>query len=56
MEKKELEKLLKEKTVEQVINKYIYGEIYLTNFQLDKLLKLLEKKELIKSELWSRNI
>lgn len=50
MEKKELEKLLKEKTVEQIINKYIYGEIYLTNFQLDKLLKLLEKKELIKNE------
>lgn len=41
MDKIELDNLLKVKTPEQVINKYIYGEIYLNNFQIDKLLRLI---------------
>jgi len=40
MEKKALEELLKIKTPEQIIYKHIFGEIYLNNFQLDKLLRL----------------
>lgn len=40
MEAKKLNDLLKEKTPNQVLNKHILGEIFLTNSQLDKVIKL----------------
>lgn len=40
MKAKEFNKLLKEKTPNQILSKYMLSEIYLTNSQLDKLIKL----------------
>ena len=40
MKANELDKLLKEKTPNQILTKHILGEIYLTNSQLDKIIKL----------------
>ena len=40
MKANELDKLLKEKTPNQVLTKHILGEIYLTNSQLDKVIEL----------------
>lgn len=40
MKASELDKLLKEKTPNQILQKHILSEIYLTNSQLDKIIKL----------------
>lgn len=40
MKASELDKLLKEKTPNQILQKHILSEIYLTNSQLDKVIKL----------------
>lgn len=40
MKANELDKLLKDKTPNQVLRKHILGEILLTNSQLDKVIKL----------------
>ena len=40
MKANELDKLLKDKTLNQILTKHILGEIYLTNSQLDKVIKL----------------
>lgn len=40
MKAKELNKLLKNNTPNKILTKYMLGEIYLTNSQLDKVIKL----------------
>ena len=40
MKKIELEKLLKEKTPNQILQKYMLSEIFLTERQLDKVIAL----------------
>lgn len=40
MKAKELDELLKTKTPNQILQKHILSEIYLTNSQLDKVIKL----------------
>lgn len=39
MEAKEFKKILNEKTPNQILEKYWYGEIFLTLNQIDKVLK-----------------
>jgi hypothetical protein len=50
MEKKELEKLLTTKTKVQIVDKYIFGEITLTERQLDKILSEINKENYISLE------
>lgn len=40
MNARDLNKLTKEKTPNQILMKHILGEIFLTNTQLDKVIKL----------------
>lgn len=44
MTKEELEIILKENTPQELINKYIKNEINLTESQLNKLIKMRDKK------------
>ena len=39
MKSRELKKLLKEKSIKEIISMHIQNEIFLTNFQLTKILK-----------------
>ena len=45
MKKTEFEKLLKKFTPKDIIRDYCMNKIYLTNFQLDKVIKLKQEKE-----------
>lgn len=49
MKAKEFNQLLKEKPIQKIIYMHCLNKITLTNYQLDKLLKLKRKKE---AELW----
>lgn len=45
MEKIEFDRLLKKYKPKEIIRKYCMNEIYLTNFQLDKVIKLKQEME-----------
>lgn len=45
MKAKDFNKLLKNETPKEIIRKYCYNEIFLTNFQLDKVIKLKQEQE-----------